>query len=180
MNWVDLVVLALLALSALVGLARGFVRESLGLAAWVAAAVLAARLGPQLVPSAGRLIPDPRIAAPVTFLVVFAVLLVVFLLVAAALGGLARGSVLGGLDRLAGLGFGVLRGFAVLVIAAMLAASVWPVADWPASVTASRFLPAVRATAGRVSGLLPDHYRPDNALSGPDDSLLPPHAGGAS
>ncbi|MCQ8278177.1 CvpA family protein [Acetobacteraceae bacterium KSS8] len=174
MNWVDIAVLILLALSALLGLARGFIREALGLAAWVGAALLAARLGPEALPFASRMIPDPSIAGPVAFLVVFAVLLVVFLLVAAALGSLARGSVLGGIDRLFGFLFGLLRGFAVLVIAAMLAVSVWPVSEWPTAVAQSRFLPPVRASAAHVSALLPDRYRPEAALSGPDDFLSPP------
>ncbi len=179
MNWVDLLVLLLLALSAVIGLARGFVREALGLAAWIGAAVLASRLSPQLQPFARRMIGDATIADPVAFLVVFAVLLVVLLLIAAAIGGLARGSVLGGLDRLAGFVFGLLRGAAVVVVAALLVSAVWPVAQWPAAVTGSRSLPYVRDAGAFVSARLPPRYRPDAALSGPDDALAPARAGHA-
>ncbi len=184
MSWADIAVLVLLALSAAIGLARGFVREALGLAAWIGAAVLASRLSPQAVPFARRMIGDASIADPVAFLAVFAVLLVAFLLVAGAIGGLVRGTVLNGLDRLAGFVFGLARGAAVLVIAAMLVSAIWPVAEWPASVTASRSLPFVRSAAAFVSVRLPERYRPDAALSGPDDALAParllPGAGGRS
>ena len=38
MNLVDLIVLAIIAISALLGLSRGFAREMLGLASWLIAA----------------------------------------------------------------------------------------------------------------------------------------------
>ncbi len=161
LNWVDLLVLVLLLVSALVGLLRGFVREALGLCAWIAAAVLAIRLGPEAEPVARRLIGDASIADPVAFLVVFGVLLIAFLLVAAALGGLVRGSLLGGLDRLAGFAFGVARGFAVLVIAYLLAVPLVPVAGWPQALRASRALPYVRSGAAVVAPRLPERFRPD-------------------
>jgi membrane protein required for colicin V production len=177
MNWVDLVVLAILALSAGIGLLRGFVREALGLAAWVGAALLAARLMPQALPIARRWISDDSIANPVAFLVVFGVLLVVFLLVAAAVGSLVRGSLLGGLDRVAGLVFGLARGAAVLVIAFLVVSSIWPVEDWPSAVVASRALPPVRTAAAYVSVRLPDHYRPDAVLPDTDTPNAAPDAG---
>ncbi|MGI4939899.1 MAG: CvpA family protein [Janthinobacterium lividum] len=161
MNWVDLLVLALLLLSALVGLLRGFVREALGLCAWIAAAVLAFQFSPQAEPLARRVIGDASVADPVAFLVVFGVLLIAFLLVAAALGGLVRGSVLGGLDRLAGFGFGLLRGFAVLVVAYLVVVPLLPVAGWPLALRASRALPPVRSAAAFVVPRLPERFRPD-------------------
>jgi membrane protein required for colicin V production len=54
MNLVDLLVIAIIAISALLGLSRGFVREMLGLGAWLVAAYGAFRLGPQLLPFANR------------------------------------------------------------------------------------------------------------------------------
>ncbi len=161
MNWVDLLVLVLLLLSALVGLLRGFVREALGLCAWIAAAVLAIRFSPEAEPFARRLIGNASVADPVAFLVVFGVLLIAFLLVAAALGGLVRGSLFGGLDRLAGGAFGLLRGFAVLVVAYLVAVPLVPVSGWPQALRASRALPYVRNGAAVVVPRLPERFRPD-------------------
>ena len=159
MNWVDLLVLALLLVSALVGLLRGFVREALGLCAWIAAAVLAFRFSPEAEPLARRVIGDGSVADPVAFLVVFGVLLIAFLLIATALGG--RGSLLGGLDRLAGFGFGLLRGFAVLVVAYLVAVPLLPVSGWPQALRGSRALPYVRSGAVAVVPRLPERFRPD-------------------
>jgi membrane protein required for colicin V production len=163
MTWFDLLVLALVVLSALLGLLRGFVREALGLAAWIGAALCALRLYPQAVPVAHRLIDDDAVAGPVAFLAVFAVLLVAFLLIAAALGALVRGTILGGLDRLLGIGFGALRGFAVLVIAYVLASPVLPAQDWPAAIRDARALPFIRAGAAFVVARVPERYRPSLA-----------------
>jgi len=161
MNWVDLVVLAILVLSGLIGLMRGGAREVLGLCAWVGAAVLATRLYPQGLPLSRRLIGDDAVADPVAFLVVFVVLLIAFLLVAAALGSLVRGSLLGSLDRLAGGVFGLLRGFLVLVIAFLVVVPLLPTAEWPQSVRDCRSLGYVRQGAVFVAARLPDRFRPD-------------------
>lgn len=161
MNWVDLVVLALLVLSGLIGLMRGGAREVLGLCAWVGAAVLATRLYPQGLPLSRRLIGDDAVADPVAFLVVFVVLLIAFLLVAAALGSLVRGSLLGSLDRLVGGAFGLVRGFAVLVVAYLVVISLLPATDWPQSVRESRSLFYVHQGAVFVAARLPDRFRPN-------------------
>ncbi len=174
MSWIDLVVLAVLLLSALIGLMRGFVREALGLIAWVAAAVLADRLYGQLLPFSRRLIGDDAVADPVAFVVVFAVLLIAFLLIAGALGTLVRGSLLGGIDRLAGFAFGLLRGFAVLVIAYLVAAPLLPVSEWPRVLRDSRSLPYVDQGAVFVAARLPPRLRPD--LGPSVTTPLPDHA----
>lgn len=159
MSWVDLLILAVPLLSALVGLMRGFVREALGLCAWIGAAFLATMLYPALLPTARRLIGDDAVADPVAFLVVFAVLLIAFLLLASALGGLVRGSLLGGLDRLAGIAFGLARGFAVLAIAYLVAVPLYPPADWPGPLRNSRSLPYIRHGAVLVTAWLPARVR---------------------
>lgn len=160
MSWVDLVVGAILLVSALIGLLRGFVREALGLTAWIAAAVLATRLYPQALPLSRRLIGDDAVADPVAFLVVFAVLLIAFLLVAGGLGGLVRGSLLSGLDRITGFVFGLLRGFVVLVIAYLVVVPLLPEAEWPRAVQVSRSLGYVRSGAIFTAARLPERFRP--------------------
>ncbi|MCQ8239644.1 CvpA family protein [Rhizosaccharibacter radicis] len=165
MSWVDIAALVVVTLSALLGLLRGFVREALGLAAWIGAALLAVRLYPEALPVANRWIGATGVAEPVTFLAVFAVLLIGFLLIAAAIGGLVRDTVLGGIDRLLGIGFGALRGFAVLVVAFVLGATVLTPADWPQPVRDARLLPFVQQGAAFVLARVPPRYRPPLAAS---------------
>ena len=123
MNLIDLLVLAIIAISALLGLSRGFVREMLGLASWLLAAYAAYRLSPQLIPFAERTIGNPDIAGVTAYVVTFLGCLIVLSLLSNLVGRIVRFSALGGLDRTLGLVFGVVRGAAVLIAAYILAAA---------------------------------------------------------
>jgi membrane protein required for colicin V production len=116
----DLVVLAILLLSALVALGRGFVREVLGLASWVGAFVAAwlgfAHVQPLAREALGNGLLADVAAAGGLFLVALIVLKLLTGIVAQGLDGRA----FRGVDRLGGLLFGLARG-AFLVCAAWLA-----------------------------------------------------------
>ena len=162
MNWVDLAVLGVIVVSALLGLLRGLVREALGVAAWVLAAIAASPYGafPYAQPIARQHIADPGIADAVAFGAVFLVVLVVLLLIAGFGSRLVRGSVLGSLDRTLGLGFGVLRGGVLLATAYIVAGFVIAVEQWPAPVLEARSLPLVHRGAEWIAAQLPPGYKP--------------------
>ena len=164
MNWVDLAVLALLAISALLGLMRGLVREVLGLAAW-AGAILAAVYGFATVrPWVRSVIPETDIADPVAFAGLFLVALVVFLILARTLGGLVRGSVLGGLDRTLGLVFGLARGSLLIILAYIGMGLVLPTDQWPPPIQQARALPVAYQGAEWAAAQMPRGYRPKVAV----------------
>jgi membrane protein required for colicin V production len=111
----DYIVFGLLALSALVGFARGAIREIVAMTALVVAAV-AALLGLRYVkPIVAHLIHTPWLAGAAALLLVF---IAVYLALRLAGAGLARrihgAQVLGALDRTAGLLIGLVRGLVVL------------------------------------------------------------------
>lgn len=171
MNWVDLVVLAVLFLSALLGLLRGFVREVLGLGAWIGA-VLAGVYGfPAVQPFFRRQIANPDIADPVAFGVLFLGALIVLSLVARAVGMAVRVSALGGLDRTLGLVFGLARGALLFVVAYIVGGLVVPMDNWPTPVQRARALPIVYRASAWAAGQLPPGYRP---------RTYPPPSGGVS
>lgn len=162
MNWVDVAALCVIALSALVGLTRGFVREVLGLAAWAVALLIASPYGvfPYVQPIARQNINDPAIADGVAFGLVFLAALVVLSLIVGRISGAVRGSVLGGLDRTLGLPFGVARGVLVLAVAFVVGGYVMNPEQWPPAVLQSRALPLVARSAEWLSAQLPPAYRP--------------------
>ena len=138
MTWVDLVVLAVLALSALLAFTRGLVREVLGLAAWV---------GADLRRASGRCRACGRSSSSGSALALgrpgrlrawcSSISLIVLLLIVAA--GSARWSAprpIGGLDRTLGLVFGLARGAALVILAYIIAGMVIPVDRWPEPVLA--------------------------------------------
>ena len=83
MTWVDLVVLAVLAVSALVAFLRGLVREVLGLAAWVGAIFAGVWALPRVRPQFQEWLGTSPWIDPVAFAVVFIISLIVLLLLAA-------------------------------------------------------------------------------------------------
>ena len=162
MNWVDLVVLAVLALSALAGLVRGLVREVLGVGAWALALLLASPWGllPTVAPFMRSRITDPNLADGAAFLAVFAPALIVLWIVARILSGYVQRSAVGGLDRTLGLVFGLARGALLVVIAYILAGLAIPVEQWPPPVLQARALPLAWEGAAWAAAQMPPRYRP--------------------
>ena len=160
MTWVDLVVLGVLALSALLAFLRGFVREVLGIGAWVGAVLVAIWALPYARPRVREWLGAPDLVDPVAFGVVFLVVLLILLLLSSWIGALVRRSVLGSLDRTLGLVFGLVRGAALVVIAYIAAGMVIPVDRWPDPVLRARSLPLTFEGANWAVSQLPAEYRP--------------------
>jgi len=162
MNWVDLLVLAVLALSALAGLVRGLVREVLGVGAWVAALLAASPWGllPTVAPFMRQRITDPNLAEGAAFLAVFVPALIVLWIVARIISGYVQRSAVGGLDRTLGLVFGLVRGALIVVIAYILVGLAIPVEQWPPPVLQARSLPLAWQGATWAASQMPPRYRP--------------------
>ncbi len=115
MNGVDVVLVFLLAVYALRGYWRGFLREAFGLFAlaggiWAAFRFAAAAV--VVVPQHLRL-PAP-VQAGVAFVVVFAVIHTAMNLVGVLLDRLRRTTLVGGVNRMAGVALGAGKGAAIL------------------------------------------------------------------
>ena len=185
MNWVDLAVLAVLALSGLLAFMRGLVREVLGLGAWVLAAAAAYAAFPRIRPYVGEQFADSTTADIVAYGGVFVIALVLLWLLASALATAVRNSALGGLDRTLGLVFGLIRGAVLVAVLYILVGIAIPAEQWPAPVVQARFLPAVHRGAEWLAAQMPDAYRPVVVAppGGPTATaaqLLTPHAAGAA
>lgn len=120
---IDAGVAVVIIFSAILAYSRGFVREALAIAGWVAAAVLAYIFAPQAEPLV-REIPvlkdflDNCAASTIAgFAGVFAVALVVFALFTPLFSSMVQRSALNALDQGLGFLFGALRGMLLVVIA---------------------------------------------------------------
>ena len=119
MTLVDYLIIALVVLSAVVGVARGFLREIIALVTWIVALLIAWHFAGRLAPYLGGLLSSP----PVKTWSARAILLIAVLLVGAGIGALVthlvRLSIFSSTDRFLGFVFGVMRGlviFGVLVL----------------------------------------------------------------
>lgn len=120
---VDAGVAVVIVFSAILAYSRGFVREVLAIAGWVAAAVLAYYFAPQAQPLVGEIpvvrdfIDNCPAATIAAFAGVFAIALVVFALFTPLFAAVVQRSALNALDQGMGFLFGAIRGILLAVIA---------------------------------------------------------------
>jgi len=161
MTWVDLVVLAVIAVSALLAFSRGLVREVLGLAAWVGAVFVAIWALPLVRPRFEQWFgPNSPWTDPAAFGAVFIVSLIVLMIISRWASAMVRASPIGGLDRTLGALFGLARGAALVILAYIIAGMVVQVDRWPDAVLQARSLPLVYQGARWTVERIPADHRP--------------------
>jgi membrane protein required for colicin V production len=121
MIWVDIVIPGIIAISALFSLLRGFVREALSLAGWLAASWIALTFAKDFADLLLTGISAPSVRVVVSFTILFVVTLVVTALINRLAGTLVSKTGLTGTDRMIGMIFGVARGVVVVAILVLLA-----------------------------------------------------------
>lgn len=122
MNWVDYSIIAVIALSALVGLWRGLVREVVSLGVWAAALIVAWVFHRDVADLLTAQLSQPEVRAAVAFAGLVLAVLVVGAILAAVLTALVDKAGLTGADRLLGLFFGGARGVVIVAMAVFLVA----------------------------------------------------------
>ena len=160
MTWVDLVIVAVLAVSALLAFMRGLVREVLGLAAWVGAIFAGVWALPRVRPQFQHWLGGSPWVDPAAFAVVFIIALIVLLLISRWISAIVRRSALGGVDRSLGLVFGLARGAALVILAYIAVGMVVQVDRWPDVVLKAESIWPAYQGARWVVERLPVDYRP--------------------
>lgn len=123
MNWLDIVIIAALAWFALAGLSSGILRESVTLIAAVAGVVVAGLLYKQLADDLTVFTDSERTANIAAFIAIFVAVFIAGQIVASLLKQTASLLMLGPIDHLAGLVFGLVKGFVVIEAALFLFAA---------------------------------------------------------
>ena len=197
-NAFDLIVLAILLLSAILALARGFVREVLAIGSWIGAALVTRFAFPHVGPVARDAFDNPTItdflwgfgygeehrdllADVAGGLVTFVVAMTVLSILSTVVARIVQGSALSAVDRSLGLVFGLLRGGLVICLFYLLLAWLIPDRrDRPDWIEQARSLPLVERGAELLLSLLPDEARgtePDWRTRVRDQGPLPPLPG---
>ncbi|MFC2968342.1 CvpA family protein [Acidimangrovimonas pyrenivorans] len=121
---IDAVVAVVIVLSAILAYSRGFVREVMAIAGWIAAAVLAYIFAPQAEPLIKEIpVLDKFLAGScelsivAAFAAVFALGLVIMSFFTPLFSSVVRHSVLAGIDQGLGFLFGVARGLLLVAVA---------------------------------------------------------------
>jgi membrane protein required for colicin V production len=141
-TWVDWAIIAIVAISALISLSRGFVKEALSLVTWIIAGAVAWMFGGGLAPYFEHYIQTPSARVIAGCVILFVATLLVGALVNYLIGELIRVTGLSGTDRFLGMVFGAARGALLVVVAAGLL-SLGPVQQdpwWQQSALLPKFL----------------------------------------
>lgn len=115
-SWVDALILGVIAISALISLSRGFIKEALSLVTWIVAGVVAWLFGGSLAHHFESYIETPSVRVIAACALLFVVTLLIGALVNFLLAQLVRATGLTGTDRLLGMVFGAARGLLLIVI----------------------------------------------------------------
>lgn len=141
-NWADWVIFAIVGVSGLFSIRRGFVKEALSLVSWVAAFIIARLFTDAFAVLLTDYIQTPSFRLASAFAILFVLTLIVGALVSNLVDMLVQATGLSGTDRILGMGFGIARGALVVVILVALLGDTPAIQDawWQESVLIPHFL----------------------------------------
>jgi membrane protein required for colicin V production len=157
-NALDWVMIGLMGLSGLVGLFRGLVREVLSLLTWALAIFVAIRFSPDFARLFETILHSPTMRLVAAFALLFVVSLILAGMLGYLLTRLLELSGLSGIDRLAGLIFGVARGALILAVGVFMARTT----PFPKEVQwqESRLIPVFQSLALWLEAQVPPGFVP--------------------
>ncbi len=153
----DGILIVVMLISALLAMIRGFVREVLSIAAWVAAALAAFLLYGHVLPYVQPHISQKQLALVVSAGGVFVVTLIIVSFITMRISDYVLDSRIGPLDRTLGFVFGAARGL-LLVVVGMLFFN-WFIHDeatQPAWVAQAKSRPLLNALGAKLMAALPE------------------------
>jgi len=154
---IDIVFGSVLAISALLGIWRGLVREVLALIGWVAAAWISYHYATWLSHEWLTGVPGGEMTRlALGFVILFVVTMIVCALTGRFLAKLLQQAGLSSMDRFLGFAFGLLRGFLVVIILSSLASltNVTSTNEWRKAWS----LPAIELLTGMAQAWLPEEW----------------------
>lgn len=151
----DLIIIAVLLLSALLAAWRGFTREVLSIGAWVGAAVVMFLAGPTAVPFAKAYIDHETVAMIAAFAAVFILALIPLSYISFRIAEGVQGSAIGPVDRLLGFVFGAARGLVVVGVGYLVFVSLVSDANMPNWFKEARLRPLMESSGKVIASFLP-------------------------
>ncbi len=121
MGWFDIIILVVILISALISLVRGFVKESISLATWLAAGFLALSYYLVLSDILNSYIESPTISQAVAFAILFITTLIVGAIINFMISQVVDKTGLSGTDKTLGVIFGAARGVLIVSMIVLFA-----------------------------------------------------------
>ncbi len=155
MAWLDGVIIVLILLSMLIGFFKGFVKESISLATWIAAIIIGLRFSPEMANHLPVSIDNEIIRISIAFALLFIAVLVIGGLINYLISQFVKKTGLSGTDRLLGLIFGALRGGLIVTLLVLLATRLVPGMQSEPWWQQSRMMPSFISLAEQLNVFLP-------------------------
>src|SRR6202166_3269483 len=152
----DIVLIAVMLISGLLAMVRGFMREILSIIAWVLAAGATLYAYSKLLPLAKQYFNNDIVAAVAVIGGVFLVTLLVVSVLTIRISDMVLDSRVGALDRTLGFLFGLARGLVIVVVAFMFFAWLVPGKTQPAWVANAKSKVVLQSTGDWLMSMLPD------------------------
>ena len=173
----DGILLAIMLVSAVLAMVRGFSREVLSIVSWIVAAVAAFYLYAQLTPFVQQYLPsiasNKSVASIIAAASVFFVTLIVVSVITMKIADFIIDSRIGALDRTLGFVFGAVRGMLLVTVALLFFNWLVP-EDQPKWIAEAKSKPMLETIGERIIAVLPedtegtilDRLKPGNASEG--------------
>lgn len=152
----DAGLLAVMLISGLLAMIRGFMREILSIGAWGIAAVATLYSYSKLLPIAKQHLSNDYVAIAVTVGGVFLLTLLVITVITVRISDMILDSRVGALDRTLGFLFGLARGLVIVVIAFLFFAWLVPDRSQPGWIRDAKSKVVLQGTGSWLMSLLPD------------------------
>src|SRR5215469_13311654 len=156
---IDVLVAAIVLISAGVATFRGLVRETFGILEWVAGLYIAFRFSPVFRPLISEAISPVWLQWLVVFVGTFLLVFIPLSIMSHRLSELVKKSEIGPVDRTLGLVFGIARGLVIVGLAYIAFGALVPAKDHPQTLTKARLLPLIRNTSDVLRSLGPGKAR---------------------
>jgi membrane protein required for colicin V production len=157
-TWLDYFLLAVMLISGLLAMVRGFMREILSIASWALAAIATLYFYARLLPYAKSYIANDIVAAVVVIGGVFLVTLLVVSVITVRISDMILDSRVGALDRTLGFLFGLGRGLIIVVVAYVFASWLVPEQRQFEGIKTAKSRVVLDSTADWLRSLLPEDF----------------------
>jgi uncharacterized membrane protein required for colicin V production len=158
-SFVDVLVVAILLVSAVYAAYRGFVSETLSIFAWIAAAFATLYFGPALALFLHERMSPAWLSTACGYGLVFLLIFIPLSFVSYRFAQGVRQSPVGGFDRVLGFAFGIVRGLAIIGLIYFVFSAFVHVKDQPVWVQQARTLPLIQRSTQALLSLVPSHMR---------------------